>query len=357
MDYLPNNPLAVVRSISDTTTRGPVRGGLRALGSLSAARGPLRALGSRLWRARDHPRLTPIVLRRRGTRDRDRRTRARASSARPSTFAVRSCTTSTSCDASSRRAPIFVEELSEVPDGAVVVLAAHGVSPEVRRQAAARDEPQRDRRDLPASRQGPHRGASLRRAGLQPRAYRPRRTRRGRGYLRRGARANPGRRVHRRGRTARLRSEPTRLPTSRKRRSPPTRRPRSSGRFEARYPDIAAPRSNDICYATQNRQDAVRSIAHRCDLMIVVGSANSSNTARLVEVAEREGCRAELIEDATRACSWAGWPACAASASRRAPRRPTDSFTRSSRRSRSLGPVHLSEEKHRARDGSFRSSD
>ena len=66
-----------------------------------------------------------------------------------------------------------------------------------------------------------------------------------------------------------------------------------------RYPDVVGPNSNDICYATQNRQDAVRSIAHRCDLMLVVGSSNSSNTARLVEVAQREGCRAELIEDAT----------------------------------------------------------
>jgi 4-hydroxy-3-methylbut-2-enyl diphosphate reductase len=64
-----------------------------------------------------------------------------------------------------------------------------------------------------------------------------------------------------------------------------------------RFPQITAPPANDICYATQNRQDAVRQIAHRCDLMLVVGSANSSNSARLVEVALREGCRAELIED------------------------------------------------------------
>jgi 4-hydroxy-3-methylbut-2-enyl diphosphate reductase len=66
-----------------------------------------------------------------------------------------------------------------------------------------------------------------------------------------------------------------------------------------RFPDIAAPPADDICYATQNRQDAVRHIAHACDLVLVVGSANSSNTARLVEVARREGCRAELIEDAS----------------------------------------------------------
>ncbi len=66
-----------------------------------------------------------------------------------------------------------------------------------------------------------------------------------------------------------------------------------------RFPQLVGPTSNDICYATQNRQDAVRAIAHQCDLMLVVGSANSSNTARLVEVARRAGCRAELIEDAS----------------------------------------------------------
>jgi 4-hydroxy-3-methylbut-2-en-1-yl diphosphate reductase len=66
-----------------------------------------------------------------------------------------------------------------------------------------------------------------------------------------------------------------------------------------RFPKLVGPTSNDICYATQNRQDAVRAIAHHCDLMLVVGSTNSSNTARLVEVARREGCRAELIEDAS----------------------------------------------------------
>jgi 4-hydroxy-3-methylbut-2-en-1-yl diphosphate reductase len=65
-----------------------------------------------------------------------------------------------------------------------------------------------------------------------------------------------------------------------------------------KFPGIVGPSADDICYATQNRQDAVRSIARECDLLLVVGSANSSNTARLVEVALREGCRAELVEDA-----------------------------------------------------------
>jgi 4-hydroxy-3-methylbut-2-enyl diphosphate reductase len=69
--------------------------------------------------------------------------------------------------------------------------------------------------------------------------------------------------------------------------------------LRARIPHIVGPTSNDICYATQNRQDAVRALAHRCDLLLVVGSTNSSNAARLVEVARGEGCKAELIEDAS----------------------------------------------------------
>ncbi len=65
-----------------------------------------------------------------------------------------------------------------------------------------------------------------------------------------------------------------------------------------RFPGAVGPPSSDICYATQNRQDAVRSLAADCDLILVVGSGNSSNSRRLVEVAERAGCRAQLIDDA-----------------------------------------------------------
>jgi 4-hydroxy-3-methylbut-2-enyl diphosphate reductase len=64
-----------------------------------------------------------------------------------------------------------------------------------------------------------------------------------------------------------------------------------------RFPAIVGPPKSDVCYATQNRQSAVRAIASECDLLLVVGSRNSSNTARLAEVAEREGCRAELLDD------------------------------------------------------------
>jgi 4-hydroxy-3-methylbut-2-enyl diphosphate reductase len=66
-----------------------------------------------------------------------------------------------------------------------------------------------------------------------------------------------------------------------------------------RFPDLAGPSSADICYATQNRQDAVRALASECDLVLIVGSQNSSNSLRLVEVARRAGCEAHLIDDAS----------------------------------------------------------
>jgi 4-hydroxy-3-methylbut-2-enyl diphosphate reductase len=67
-----------------------------------------------------------------------------------------------------------------------------------------------------------------------------------------------------------------------------------------RFPTIAAPHKDDICYATTNRQEAVKTIAAKSDVVLVIGSANSSNSVRLVEVARREGVsQAHLIDDAT----------------------------------------------------------
>ncbi|MBC6416415.1 MAG: 4-hydroxy-3-methylbut-2-enyl diphosphate reductase, partial [Rhodospirillales bacterium] len=63
----------------------------------------------------------------------------------------------------------------------------------------------------------------------------------------------------------------------------------------ARFPQILGPRKEDICYATTNRQEAVKAIAGRSDAMIVVGAPNSSNSRRLVEVAEKQGCRKAVM--------------------------------------------------------------
>jgi 4-hydroxy-3-methylbut-2-enyl diphosphate reductase len=65
-----------------------------------------------------------------------------------------------------------------------------------------------------------------------------------------------------------------------------------------RFPDIVAPKKEDICYATQNRQDSVRHLARRCDVFVVVGSPSSSNSNRLREVAEKLGTPAYLVDDA-----------------------------------------------------------
>ena len=68
--------------------------------------------------------------------------------------------------------------------------------------------------------------------------------------------------------------------------------------LQARFPAIQGPKNDDICYATQNRQDAVRDLARQCDLVLVVGSPNSSNSNRLRELAERDGVESYLIDGA-----------------------------------------------------------
>ncbi|OGA71441.1 MAG: 4-hydroxy-3-methylbut-2-enyl diphosphate reductase [Betaproteobacteria bacterium RIFCSPLOWO2_12_FULL_66_14] len=68
--------------------------------------------------------------------------------------------------------------------------------------------------------------------------------------------------------------------------------------LRARFPTIAGPKKDDICYATQNRQDAVKFMAQRCDLVIVVGSPNSSNSNRLREVAQSRGIEAYMVDNA-----------------------------------------------------------
>ncbi|HEY6870162.1 MAG TPA: 4-hydroxy-3-methylbut-2-enyl diphosphate reductase [Novosphingobium sp.] len=69
--------------------------------------------------------------------------------------------------------------------------------------------------------------------------------------------------------------------------------------LRARFPEITGPRAEDICYATSNRQGAVKAIAGECELVLVIGAPNSSNSLRLVEVAQRCGARAELVQRAS----------------------------------------------------------
>jgi 4-hydroxy-3-methylbut-2-enyl diphosphate reductase len=79
--------------------------------------------------------------------------------------------------------------------------------------------------------------------------------------------------------------------------------------LKARFPQIRAPRSEDICYATSNRQAAVKAIASKCDRMLVIGAPNSSNSLRLAEVAQRLGVASRLIERAADIdWDWLGQP-------------------------------------------------
>ena len=74
--------------------------------------------------------------------------------------------------------------------------------------------------------------------------------------------------------------------------------------LQRRFPTIAAPRKNDICYATSNRQDAVKAIAPRADALLVVGAPNSSNSVRLVEVAQKAGCANAMLVQTLRDIPW-----------------------------------------------------
>jgi 4-hydroxy-3-methylbut-2-enyl diphosphate reductase len=113
-------------------------------------------------------------------------------------------------------------------------------------------------------------------------------------------------------------------------------------RLRQRFPAIAGPPADDICYATQNRQEAVETVARRAQLVLVVGSANSANSNRLVEVARRAGANAYLIEDASAIePSWlAGVPSVALTAGASAPEVLVD---RVSRRLQEMGFSNVEE--------------
>jgi 4-hydroxy-3-methylbut-2-enyl diphosphate reductase len=74
--------------------------------------------------------------------------------------------------------------------------------------------------------------------------------------------------------------------------------------LKRRFPNIVGPRKNDICYATSNRQDAVKVIAPKADAVLVVGAPNSSNSMRLVEVAQKAGCGNAMLVQTARDIPW-----------------------------------------------------
>ncbi len=295
---LADRPLAVVRAISDTAEDSHLVGGVRALRSLRSVRGPLER-----WAAACGPREVLLAAPRSFCAGVERAIeiveRALDRFGAPVYVRRQIVHNAHVVRDLEKKGAVFVEELEEIPPDAVVVFAAHGVAPAVRRDAEARPDlvvvdatcplvakvhaearryaaqdyelvliGHEDHEEVVGTLgEAPERFhvvadvddvARLELDDDQPVAYLTQTT---------------------------LSTDETAVVVD---------------ALRARFHRLAAPPSDDICYATQNRQDAVRAIARRCDLMLVVGSENSSNTARLVELARQEGCVAELIEDASR---------------------------------------------------------
>ncbi|PNS07708.1 4-hydroxy-3-methylbut-2-enyl diphosphate reductase [Solilutibacter silvestris] len=200
-----------------------------------------------------------------------------------------------------QRGAIFVEELDEVPDGATVIFSAHGVSKAVREEA--------DRRGLKVF------DATcplVTKVHLEV----ARHCRSGRDMILIGHAGHPevegtmgqwhanggGGHIHLvediDDARAILITQPDNLAYTTQTTLSVDDTRDIIATLRERFPAMQGPRNDDICYATQNRQDAVRDLTQECDLVLVVGSPNSSNSNRLRELAEREGVEAYLIDDA-----------------------------------------------------------
>ena len=195
-----------------------------------------------------------------------------------------------------RRGAVFVEEVDEVPEGSVVVLAAHGVAPEVRRQAAERrlrvvdatcplvskvhNEVRRfaDRDATVLLIGHPDHEEVVGTMGEAP------------GNV--IVVADPAE-----AETVQV-PDPEKVAYAMQTTLAVEEAEQTASVLRRRFPALAGPRKDDICYATSNRQVAVREIARKSDLVIVLGSQNSSNSKRLAEVSEGEGTRAVLVDDA-----------------------------------------------------------
>jgi 4-hydroxy-3-methylbut-2-enyl diphosphate reductase len=194
-----------------------------------------------------------------------------------------------------RRGAVFVEELDEVPHGATVVYSAHGVSPAVRAQAAERELDVIDATCPLVSKV--HAEARRFAAGgfdivlVGHRGHEEVDGTFGEAPERTHVIASPDEveslQVEDPERVAYLTQTTLAVDDTAD----------VVDGLRARFPALVGPPSSDICYATQNRQDAVRALAGECDLLLVVGSRNSSNSRRLVEVSERAGCPALLVDD------------------------------------------------------------
>ncbi len=200
-----------------------------------------------------------------------------------------------------RRGAVFVEELNEVPDGATVIFSAHGVSQAVRTEAAERGLkvfdatcPLVTKVHLEVARhcRAGHDVVLIGHAG-HPEVE---------GTMGQWDTNNAGGRIYLVEdiddvATLEIAQPENVAHTTQTTLSVDDTRAIIEA-LQRRFPAIQGPRNDDICYATQNRQDAVRELSKECDLILVVGSPNSSNSNRLRELAEREGVEAHLIDGA-----------------------------------------------------------
>ena len=190
---------------------------------------------------------------------------------------------------------VFVEELSDVPSGATLVFSAHGVSLEVRREAADRGLHVFDA-TCPLVTKVHVEVAKMRAQGREIIMIGHRGHPEVEGTM--GQAAGGMYLVERAEDVAELQvQEPERLAFVTQTTLSVDDAAIAIAALRQRFPSIVGPKKDDICYATQNRQDAVRALARHCDVMIVVGSPNSSNSNRLREVAENLGVAAYMVDD------------------------------------------------------------
>lgn len=196
---------------------------------------------------------------------------------------------------------VFVDELSDVPDGALVVFSAHGVSQQVREEAERRGLRVLDA-TCPLVTKVHMEVTRLGRNGYSVVLIGHARHPEVEGTLGQWKPDHAGEilLVESLGDVAHLApKQPERLAYVTQTTLSVDDTKAIIAALRERFPNIEGPRKDDICYATQNRQDAVRRLAAEVDLMLIVGSVNSSNSNRLCELAGRQGTPAYLIDDAT----------------------------------------------------------
>ncbi len=300
LERLPDSPAAVIRTIADTPERelrslSTVPGGWRALRSLTAVAPVLE-----LWAASIFERTALMA----GPRsfcagvERAIATVDRALDRFGTPVYVRRQIVHNQHVVTDlqERGAIFVEELHQVPDGATVVFSAHGVAPKVRQEAEARGLHVVDA-TCPLVAKVHHEVHRFTQRGYQVVLIGHAGHDETEGTL---GEAEDVTLIETADDVAGLHvKDPEKIAYITQTTLAPSDVADVVDRLAGRFPALTGPNAADICYATQNRQEAVSAMAGDCDLILVVGSRNSSNAARLVEVAAKSGRPAHLVEDET----------------------------------------------------------